>query len=365
MRLLTTEHFSLDKVLATEARRYNFLNPSTYTWFTTPPSGAITAGDKQTIGGVTVPAGRCLVVNEIRVNVTGKCVVYVMLSYNYHPRMDDTGTGYGPFVDAGTLMELTGLQSDPAGGCVVFSFPRPLVLTEYSNIAAYYVRDTTTAVGAQINVHGVELTNDLNFAARRKIAVVADSLGWQSVGPYVSGRVLWPFRLLDALRSEGRSVRLINKSFGAASAPEMASLTRVGYLDFDFDMLVISQGMNDASSAFVGEAEYKAALRLTIDYARGRNPGCSILVCGPSSTDEPTRVNNIANYRTYASAVQAEYGTANRVYYVDLSTAYPNTSTTDFLEAAGSRVHANKSGHQKLHDVIWPVVQGTHFYQNA
>jgi lysophospholipase L1-like esterase len=360
MRSLATQHYSLDKIFASEARKYNLMSPSSFSWFATPPATTITAGAAQSIASATVPAGRCLVVNEIRVNVTGKCCVYLTVSHVNTPKPGEDGPTTS-FADAGTVLELSELQKDTAGGSVVFRFDAPLWLHEFAVIQAYYVRDTTTAIGGQLCVSGIDITNDLNFSARHKVAVIGDSIPWSSGGQYTSGRSYWPSLLVQALRGEGKDVRLIMKAFGGSTSIKGAAMTKAGYLDFDFDLLFISYGMNDSATGGPTQADYKAALRVIIDYARQRNRGCSVVVCGAPSTDDANR-SGIANYRTYAAEVAAEY--AERVHYVDLSTSYASSSTTDFTDS-GPKIHPNKAGHGKLFDVVWPVVQTTHFYQNS
>jgi hypothetical protein len=359
---VNTQHYSLDKILAAEGRKYNLMSPSSFSWFATPPATTITAGAAQSIASATVPATRCLLVNEIRVSVTGKCMVYVTVSHVNTPKYTEDGPTTS-FSDAGTVLELSELQKDTAGGTVVFRFDNPLWLHEFAVIQAYYVRDTTTAVGGQLCVSGIDLTNDLHFGAKNRIALIGDSIPWSSGGQYTSGRSYWPSLVVQSLRSAGKDVRLIAKPFGGSTALKGAAMVKAGYLDFSFDLLFTSYGMNDSAAGGPSQTDFKASLRVMVDYARQRNPGCSIILCGAPATDDANR-SAIASYRTYVSEVQAEYGSENRVYYVDLSTAYASSSSTDFNDS-NPKIHPNRSGHSKLHGVIWPVVQTTHFYQNA
>jgi lysophospholipase L1-like esterase len=121
--------------------------------------------------------------------------------------------------------------------------------------------------------------------------------------------------------------------------------------------------MNDAAGP-TAQVDYKAALRAFITRRDQQRPQADVILCGPSSTDDPAR-STIANYRQWASEVQAEYGTAKGVYYVDLSQAYASTDTAQFAEAATPRVHPNISGHGLLADLIYRTVKTTRWYQRG
>lgn len=344
--LKTIDNYSFDKILLTESRRLDGMNPSTFNWFATPPTTPITIGQAVNFGNLTTPAGRAWIINEITASASDRCAIYINLAIN---SANIAETGSTSFLDEGILQQLSGVIPE-GGGTIRFTLPQPMVCWEGTRIAASYIRDVTEPVGAQLCIQGIDLTADFNFNADKKIAVIGDSVTWTSGGSGTAGHSYWPFLVTSGFKQKGESVRLINKGFGGSTAEECAIMTRNGYMDFDFDLLFVSVGMNDSALGSVPEATFKLSLNKIIEHARARNPNCKIILCGASSTDDPNRTPYIANYRTYTSDVAASY--EKDVWYVDLSVAYSSTDTGDFTEQSTPRIHPNKSGHAKIATVI-------------
>lgn len=344
--LQTIDSYSFQKLLLTEGRRLTAMNPSTFNWFFAPPTAPIVVGQAVNFGAVGCPAGRAWVINEIIVHATDKCAIYINISPST-ANINENGT-LG-FLDEGVLTELSGFIPEGGGTCRI-TMPQPILVWEGTRIAASYIRDTTTPVGAQMCIQGVDLTSDFNYTASKKIAVLGDSVTWTSGGSGTAGESYWPFLVTSAFKQKGDSVRLINKGFGGSTSTEIGVMARNRYMDFDYDLLFVSVGMNDSALGGITEADFKTSLRKVIQVAKARNPLCKIILCGASSTDDPNRTPYIANYRTYAQQVSTEYATD--VYYVDLSLAYSGTDVADFTETSTPRIHPNKSGHQKIANLI-------------
>jgi lysophospholipase L1-like esterase len=178
---------------------------------------------------------------------------------------------------------------------------------------------------------------------------------------------LWAFQLVNRLceLTDGE-VRLINKGFGGSTSVQGAIRIDEGYYDVDYDLLIVSYGMNDASS-LTTEAAYKQALRDFVIHRNRFRPNASVLILGPSSTNDAAR-STIGDYRTWAAAVAAEYGAAHKVYYLDQSPAYGTSAgdlSTYYGESSGNRVHPNLAGHVALYNLIAPAVAATDFYSNV
>ena len=323
---------------------------------TTVP-GTITANTLINVGSYTVPAGRCLLINSITVSANKECRILIGISQKGPGGATVMGS------DLGTFKNFSG-EIGPNGGSLQFNAGSPIILRELAVINVFYARNDTAQPSVSYGIDAHEITNDLFLNSKNKICLLGDSITWTNAND-AYGVDLFGFKIVNQLRKDGKSVRLINKGFGGAEASEVSALVKTGYIDVDYDLLILHIGMNDSNQQTTTLLRFKEVIREVISHRDTNRPKASVLICGAPSTDDPNRTPYIANYRTAASEVVAEYGAIKKVYYVDNSTAYANTATDHFNESATPRVHPNKLGHQKIFDVMYTVVKTTDFYQKA
>lgn len=227
------------------------------------------------------------------------------------------------------------------------------------------------------SIQFLDITADFHYDAKKVIMIVGESTSWSSMETDPSavaypGESLYGFRLCDSLRTQGKSVRLVNKAFGSASSNHVENARRSGYYDIPYDLMVVSLAINDA---FAGTsiAAYKKNLRnLIIQRNRNWNPATQpqkpsvvFMSCPPTDV-------NVAAYRTAMQEVAADAeigGTANRVYFNDGTGAFllNATPTADLNFAlsnrtAGNRIHYSGPGHNLIFLNLFQTVLSTPFY---
>lgn len=353
--LLRKDSFSLQ--LAREGRPMGSAGGSP-AGYTTGTPATVTAGVVVDNSGTsTVPLGRAYVLYEAAMTADRSCIAVL--------QFQDILSG------AYTTDSLAGYKIlGPNGGEAKWTWPSGLIVPELHNLQLRYIRPDTAGAFTTKAFSGLDITADFHWDAEHVICVAGDSLTHTIPGSNGTtgavGEDLWAFRLTNRLRDKGASVRLINKGFGGSIIPQAHKRLRSGFYDVPYDLLVVSYGMNDAAADQTGETRYKDGLRAFVTHRNRHRPDATVVICGPSSTDDANRTPYIGNYRTWASQVAAEYGAAERVYYVDLSTSYAASATASFGESvAGTLVHANIVGQSQLADVICNAVELTDFYTDT
>lgn len=180
---------------------------------------------------------------------------------------------------------------------------------------------------------------------------IGDSVTWAA--PHVTkGDELYAHRIWRSINNNYGSVKLINKGIGGATSNDL--VTNLSWATmFEPDLVTIGIGLNDSANTQVSTTVYKENLRKVIDTLRLRNKNIHIILCTPSTTTETNRVNNVGLYRTAMNEIATEKNTS--ICRFDnawtTSTADMNTNVNvDFL-------HPNATGHQKLHDLLYPIVK--------
>lgn len=223
-------------------------------------------------------------------------------------------------------------------------------------------------------IHGIDITADFNFSAKKKIMWIGESTSWgsmetDSTGVAFPGEALAPFVVTNFMRRNGKSVRLINKAFGGMSSNNMEYARRSGFYDISADLYVINMGVNDASAA-VSQTTYKANLANMIKHRNTFNPTAPIIFVSCYPTDF-----NVANYRTWmqdvANDTSAGGGTVNNVYFLDGTTSFALNGTpsldTNFAvsnRSTGNRVHYSGLGQALNAAVITNALSSYPWYNN-
>jgi hypothetical protein len=203
---------------------------------------------------------------------------------------------------------------------------------------------------------GYRITDDLNFAARKTILWIGDSIvrGSGNPGGYMSGYQMYPFIVRDYINSLGYNYRLINKAQGGASSINgeqwrvqgrisIANPAAVGLVMYNF-------GANDSASP----AAYTTNLSTFVPWALTQYPGATIIVLGPTPAAdnglEAALVTIRANGAAYVSGLNNP-----QVLFLSLGNAFNRTLGTVVYSTAdtpGFGIHPNINGNSLTAGVI-------------
>jgi lysophospholipase L1-like esterase len=346
--------------LRRESRILTSTSTTPQTGYSTQTRPTVTAGAVLTLDTFTPPIGRAYLITAAEIGADQAASVFVQFSTPAAP------------TDLGEAASRFGMLGS-GGGTVRFDWAGGLLVCEGQSLNLGYMPPTTSAPFVAAGVAGLDLTADFHYDAKRTILWVGDSIT-QGAG-YSAGQngtlgitkdMLHPFAVTNAMRDRGVSVRLVNKGISGMTSTQVANRAAWGWYDLNYDLMVVHIGMNDAATGTATpEATYKANLQSLITRRNRYRPRADVLLCGPSSASDPARPN-LANYRQWAAdvAAAAGNGTANGVYYVDLSAAYGTTAgdiATYYFDTNPS-IHPNIAGHAALASVLGPAIAQTRFY---
>ena len=327
-------------------------------------SSTVSVGSLVSPGKVQyVPQGRCYLVNSITILGDAECVCLVrfkMINTNFSVGATDTELG---------TYEQHWCLIPSGGGTVTIPFTQLKILPEGTVISIQYWKktgSTTQAVFVECVPNGIDITNDLNFSAKKVFALLSDSVGHTAAGNNVYGDEYWPFLLKNRFLDDGKSIRLVNKAFGGATSTTAVQLVRNGYLNFPFDFLMISIGYNDAartSSSWASfRATFKSNMTKIIDCAKRANPNSIIMVCQPYSpwSTDTNRVSNMADVRLALQEVQQSYNPSKKIFLGSFAGAYTGSDSSYFnASESPNYVHPNATGHAALYNTIYSQISGT------
>lgn len=321
----------------------------------------------QTVNCLTgnISLGRAFVLEELKVKSDRDC----QARYQIGP-----SNRTGAFTGENMAGKLFCSKDSPA----IWPFPTgSMIIPQKTTYNAWTDRPDTTGVWAWGSMTGIDITCDFFWEAQWIVCVIGDSITWDIPSTNgtadAGGEHLWGARVVERMNDRGAigGVRLINKGFGAADTRSAYLYMRDGYYDSPADLNVLSFGMNDCANQYISVSNYKANLLEIIKNCFRKNRNTEVIVCGPSSTDDPVRTPYIAAYRTAASEVATSAAALfpGSVRYVDLSTAYSTSSsdiTSYFAEPAGvNHVHPNIAGQGLLGNVIGEKIAETQFYRRV
>lgn len=215
--------------------------------------------------------------------------------------------------------------------------------------ATVYVTGTVRPFGSAF-FDGILVTSDFAYDADHTICIFGDSiLGFSSPNNDMRSRLdMVGFQLMSKLRTDGASVRHVNKSFGGSQSNQQRQLVSSGYLDFPFDLMVWSTGHNDPGAS-ITVPTYQQNMRDIIAGTRYSNPECGIIICAfPGTTG-----GDPGGFRAAAQAVAAEYASDPKIVFLDLSDATTG-AWTDAQQATYTQdgSHANKAGMGRMATAI-------------
>jgi len=239
-------------------------------------------GSKSTFsaGSITIAPGRAIYVESIIVSSDQAGFMEGFLRYN-------DGADFIGTEDVNTGGAIDGfIRVATNGGPVVIPVNR--IYSEFFNVSLtrfvpakftpsvqvgtdpvvdHYVRPTPIEPSLAITVTGIEITNDLNFGAAKRLGFAGDSLSWSLIGDYRTqdlgynvtgsnasfppnfGDNLAAFRLINALRAGGEDIRLVNKGFGGSTLlKEQWYAMKTGMYTYPWNIFILQAGANDSSN---------------------------------------------------------------------------------------------------------------------
>lgn len=158
---------------------------------------------------------------------------------------------------------------------------------------------------------------------RRTYLAIGDSTTW------TVGQIFYNVLLTKSLSNAIGTVSLINKGIGGTDSRRLGKIFGDYAMREPFDLITICVGMNDCANNKILVAEFSSNVGEMVEKVRRYHPRAEIILVSPATATEPTRVNNLATYRTAMQGVATNKGT---LYYdpsvlwtTSLDDSYVNT----------------------------------------
>jgi lysophospholipase L1-like esterase len=173
-------------------------------------------------------------------------------------------------------------------------------------------------------------------------------LGSQQYATYVA-------QIQQAIYQNYGNCKVINKAIsGWASGDYLVS--PYYWSRMNADLIVIHIGTNDCGGG-VSTSTFQTNLEKTVDILKKMNPNVEIILCSISRRGD-SFASSLDPYRTVIQTVATE----KSALLCRFEDAWVQTDTATYT--ASDLLHPNYSGHQKLFNVLWPVIQQTSFVTN-
>lgn len=158
-----------------------------------------------------------------------------------------------------------------------------------------------TGVQLAISSAASQITDDLNFSAKRVALIVGDSI------PNGSGashkEQMMSYQLIQQIKGLGVDLRYINNSVGGFASYDAELLRQFGRYDYDsVDYFIYWHGTNNAVRNVSEPASYTADLTTMYNWVRGRwGNTCKFIVIGATPLNNTTNEGYLAAVRTAGS----------------------------------------------------------------
>lgn len=148
--------------------------------------------------------------------------------------------------------------------------------------------------------------------------------------------------------------RVINKGVSGWKSGDF--LTAPHYWSkIEADLVTIHIGTNDCSNS-ISSATFQSNLDAIVKIIKKHNPNVEIILCSISRRGD-SFANSLDPFRTAVSTV----ATNNNTLLCHFENAWAQADTATYT--AVDLLHPNTTGHQLIHDVLFPIVQTTQFVQ--
>ncbi|MEE3950770.1 SGNH/GDSL hydrolase family protein [Peribacillus frigoritolerans] len=162
-------------------------------------------------------------------------------------------------------------------------------------------------------------------------------------------------KIAKTLNDTYGSCRYINKAISGWKSGDFITVPSY-WLKADADLFVLHIGTNDAANA-VPVTTFKSNLNKIVDMVRSNNPDTEIILCSIARRSDAF-ANALDPYR----AAVTEVATSKETYLCKFEDAWLQADTATYMQADG--LHLNTTGHQKIHDILWTVIQQTNFVES-
>lgn len=218
-------------------------------------------------------------------------------------------------------------------------------------VRAVYDTDKT-GVNTFVYATGYRLTDDLNFSAEKVYWHIGDSITAGGTGP-TNKTKQYDWQILDYLRSQGHSIRMLNTSVSGTTAAFHDTRRAMGGYELpQADFIAYSLGTNDASGGTTAAA-FKTNIASIITHKQTRHPNAKMLILGATPRESDTVETALALLRTAASQAVAEANDPN-VKYLSLGSAFDRKLVSNYASSdpANDHTHPSDAGHASTFAVI-------------
>lgn len=192
-----------------------------------------------------------------------------------------------------------------------------------------------------IETSDIDLTSDMNFVAIGDSITVSETGLTSTQGK--SESMMWQIRY--QLRKLGYRIKYILKGISGTNTAQHLTKTKEGEYDIpNVGLFNILLGTNDAAQA-VTSSTYIANITEIVSYLRNINPKATIVICGPTPTDNNTWHTLLEQYRTdlqsYVTGLADPY-----IKFINLGTAFTRTDLANYAssDSVGSKIHLSAQG---------------------
>ncbi|GAB3973840.1 hypothetical protein GCM10028806_28550 [Spirosoma terrae] len=220
----------------------------------------------------------------------------------------------------------------------------------------YGKTDTTRRAAIRFGFHGYTASADNDVASPYYVYLFADSnTEGTSVQGITSRWDVWSWKLKAWYQNvKNQRVFLVDKSLSGQTSVYFDKIrlgNRLGGTrtpSIGFYVL----GTNDTDTA-----AYRANVNKFISDWIIQYPDSPLIICGPGPRSSGSTGETTAGYmRAIDQQVVGQVNRPKQVYYLNLGTAFPNTSETYFTtndsSTSGNRVHWNVGGQQKVFEAV-------------
>lgn len=196
-------------------------------------------------------------------------------------------------------------------------------------------------------VVATKVSSDFNRKADRVLMKIGDSIS-DGINTDANGEDTWDFKTRDTLEVlTGKRWRIVNKALSGATSSNLEAARVSGQLSpRQVDMIVYQLGMNDADAT-----AYPTNLANLIKWKKRTYPLAVLLVVGPTPGKDAPKEAILAAIRTNAQS-QTSGQEANRIFYVNLGTAWDYTTQQATYTNATDLTHPTILGHAKMYNLI-------------